>query len=235
MVFHNKRKHRRKGRRTRKTKGSPLVKLQRGLRPAVYPFKRLISTTIGLNTSAPPEGWSVSGNNLYRNWGFFLAQLLDYTEFTNLFKYYKLKGVRVQIYFSNTNSNSRDGTSAPNQQILCWMDTNRDGADVSQSGLEQTYLNSQTAKKKLCLNTTGRPLDVYMPLKQQNMIYGGVGNTDYTTSSPKWVSTTEPATPHYGYKMMLQRVDGQSFTSGLINSQYCKIIQTVYFQCRKVE
>jgi hypothetical protein len=212
-----------------------IAKIQRGLSPAIYPFKRSISTTIGLNGTAPPEGWSTSGNNLYRNWGFSLAQLGDYSEFTDLFKYYKLKGVRLQMYFSNTNSTARDGTSSPNQQILMWMDTNRDGADIAASGQESTYLTSQTAKKRLCLNTTGRPIDIYMSLRQQNMVYGGPANTDYTTVRPKWIATTEPTTPHYGYKMMLQRVDGQAFTSGITNSQYCKIIQTVYFQCKKVE
>lgn len=214
-----------------------IAKIQRGLSPAIYPFKRSTSVVVGLNTSAPPEGWSTSGNNLYRNWGFSLAQLGDYTEFTDLFKYYKLKGVRIQMYFSNTNSTASQGpaTASPNQQILMWMDTNRDGSDLATSGQESTYLTSQTAKKRLCLNTTGRPIDIYMSLRQQNMIYGGAANTDYTTVRPKWVATTEPTTPHYGYKMMLQRVDGQAFTSGITNSQFVKIIQTVYFQCKKVE
>lgn len=211
------------------------VRVQRGLAPAIYPFKRSMSTTIGLNTTSLPEGWSASGNNLYRNWGFSLAQLGSYSEFTELFKYYKLCGVRVQMYFSNTNSNSKDGGASPNQQIIMWIDTNKDGADVAASGLEATYLNSQTAKKKLCLRTTGKPIDIFMPLRQQDIIYGGIGNNDYATVRPKWISTTEPTTPHFGYKMMLQRVDGQAFTSGLSNSQYCKIIQTLYFKCKKVE
>ncbi len=213
------------------------VRLQRGLMPAIYPFKRSIQTTVGLNTTSAPEGWSVSGNNLYRNWGFSLSQLNDYAEFTSLFKFYRLKGVRIQCYFSNTNSPASHSTAgnSPNQQILMWFDTNRDGNDSSDSGLEQTYLNSQTAKKRLCLKTNGRPIDLYMKLRQQNMIYGGVGNTDYTTVTPKWIATTEPATPHYGHKTMLQRVDGQAFTSGISNSQYMKIIQTIYFECKKVE
>lgn len=212
------------------------VKVQRGMSPAVYPFKRSTSVTIGLNSTSPPEGWSVNGNNLYKNWGFSLSALGDNTDFTNLFKYYRLKGVRLQIYFSNTSSPTEDGNNtASNQQILCWLDTNKDGTDLATSGAESTYLTSQTAKKKLCLNTMGKPIDIYMPLRQQNMIYGGTGNTDYTTVSPKWISTGEPTTAHYGYKMMLQRVDGQAFTSGISNSQYCKIIQTVYLQCKKVE
>lgn len=237
MPFKKRYKRKRFNRKRQRAPYRKIVRVQRGLQlPAIYPFKRSTSITVGLNTSAPPEGWGVYGNNLYKNWGFSLAQLLDSTDFTQLFKYYKLKGVRLQLYFSNTNSTASQGpaTNSPNQQILMWMDTNKDGADVAASGEEKTYLNSQTAKKKLCLRG-GKPIDIFCSLRQQNMIYGGLANTDYSTIRPQWISTTEPATPHYGYKMMLQRVDGQPFTSGISNSQYLKIIQTIYFQCKKVE
>lgn len=237
MVFHRKRtvpgrkpaKHRRRRR--------PLNRPQRGLNtPAIMSVKRSSSVVIGLNGATPPEGWSASGNNIYKNWGFSLSQLNDSTDFTNLFKYYRLKGVRLQMYFSNNVSTSEDGNNTPsNNQMLMWIDTNRDGKDTSDSGVETTYLDSQTAKKHLCLKTTGKPIDIYMPLRQQDMVYGGVGNTDYATVKPKWISTTEPATPHYGFKMMLQRVDGQAFTSGMSSSQYCKIVSTIYLQCKKVE
>lgn len=212
------------------------ARVQRGLRPAIYPFKRSQSVTIGLNTSSPPSGWNVNGNNLYRNWGLTLGELNDYSDFVNLFKYYRLKGVRIQMYFSNNVSLTEDGNNnSPNQQILMWTDINQDGSNYAAAGLETTYLDSQTAKKRLCLKTTGKPIDIYMGLRQQNQIYGGPSNTDYTTVSPKWISTSEATTPHYGIKMMLQRVDGQAFTSGINNSQFVKIIQTVYFQCKKVE
>ena len=160
------------------------------------PFKRSQSVVIGLNGASPPEGWSVSGNNIYKNWGFSLAQLQDNTDFTNLFKYYRLKGVRLQMYFSNNVSTSEDGNNSPsNNQMVMWLDTNKDGANVAGSGLETTYLNSQTAKKQLCLKTDGKPIDIYMPLLQQGMTYGGVGNTDYVIQKPKFISTNEPATP----------------------------------------
>lgn len=229
---------RNKKRRFNRKKQRPVAKIQRGLNsPAIYPFKRSISQTIGLNTATPPEGWSVSGNHLYKNWGVSLGELEDYQEFTQLFKYYKLKGIRIQMYFSNTNSTASQapGSASPNQQILMWIDTNKDGYNTAASGLEKTYLTSQTAKKKLCLSTTGKPVDIYMSLRQQSEMYGSPGNTDYTTIRPRWVSTSEPTTAHYGLKMMLQRVDGQPFTSGITNSQYVKIIQTVYLQCKKVE
>lgn len=215
-----------------------LMRPQRGLTtPSIHAFKRSITQTIQLSTTAVPEGWYASGNNLYKNWGFSLSSLNSFQEFTDLFKYYKIAGCRLQLYFSNTGSNPTMGSNMyyPNSQILMHLDTNRDGEDSSTTGLEATYLNSQTAKKKLCLNSTGRPIDIYMPLRQQSMVYGGATNTDYATVKPKWISTNESTTPHFGYKMMLQRVDGQAFSGLTTNTQYVKIVNTLYFKCKKVE
>lgn len=214
-----------------------LMKPQRGMSPSIHIFRRSMTQTIALDTTAVPEGWYASGNNLYKNWGFSLASLGSFAEFTDLFKFYKICGARVQMYFSNTGSvpTMGDNMYYPNSQILLHIDSNRDGEDSSTSGLEATYLNSQTAKKRLCLNNRGKPLDLYMPLRQQSMIYGGASNTDYATVKPRWIATTEPTTPHFGYKTMLQRVDGQAFGSIQTNKQYVKIVTTLYFKCKKVE
>lgn len=233
---YNKKKNGKKNLSSQQKKTLRLNRPQRGLNPSMHSFKRSFVNTIGLNSGAPPADWYANGNNLYRNWAFSLGQLDDYEDFTSLFKFYRLKAVRVQIYFSNTSSTTRNaGSTASNQQMLMWIDTNKDGSDLAAAGEDDTYLNSQTAKKKLCLTSTGEPLDIYMPLRQQTMVYGGATNTDYTTTTPKWIATTEFSTPHFGHKMMIQRVDGQPFTSGITNSQYAKIIHTVYLECKKVE
>lgn len=218
-------------------KKKQLMRPQRGMTPSIHIFRRSVTQTISLDTTSVPEGWFASGNNLYKNWGFSLSSLGDWEEFKNLFKYYRIMGARVQMYFSNTNSVPTMGSNMyySNSQVLLHYDSNRDGEDSSTSGLEMTYLNSQTAKKKLCLNTLGKPVDIYMPLRQQSMIYGGAANTDYATVRPKWIATTEPTTAHFGYKTMLQRVDGQSFGSLQTNKQAVKIVTTLYFQCKKVE
>lgn len=214
-----------------------MMKPQRGLKPAEHIFRRCLTQTIQLDTTAVPEGWYASGNNLYKNWGFSLSSLGSFQEFTDLFKFYKILGARVQLYFSNTGSVPTMGSNMyySNSQILMHFDTNTDGADSSESGLEATYLNSQTAKKRLCLNSLGKPIDLYMPLRQQSQMYGGAANTDYAVVKPRWIATTEPTTPHFGFKTMFQRVDGQAFGSIQTNKQSVKIVTTLYFKCKKVE
>ena len=76
-----------------------------------------------------------------------------------------------------------------------------------------------------------------MPLKQSTDIFGTAG-APTALVSPKWLNTadTEAAgVPHYGIAMNLQRIDGSTFSSGLTNSQYVRVITTLYIECKKVQ
>lgn len=203
--------------------------------PNTYRFKRTIAETLILNQSEPPDGWSVQVNNLGKAFGWTLSAVNDYTDFTNLFKYYRLKGARVRMYFSNTTSVVSDGTNEPNNgQILMSIDRNMDG-DATNVATESHYLDSQTTRRKLCLRNDGKPIDIYMPLRQLTEIVNVAGTSTSAMVSPKWVGTEEYAVPHYGYNIMLQRVDGQGFSQGINAYQRVKMLTTLYFECKKVE
>ena len=77
----------------------------RGLKPkpGVYMFKRARQEIISLSQS---QGgiWSPSTNGgIGATFAFSLSDLNDVTDFSQLFKYYRINAVRVQMYFSNTN------------------------------------------------------------------------------------------------------------------------------------
>lgn len=203
--------------------------------PKPYLFKRTIAETLSLSNTSPPDGWTSTVNNLGKAFGWTLSAVNDYTDFTQLFKYYRLKGARIRMYFSNTTSVVDDSSHVPNNgQILMTIDRNMDG-NASNVATESHYLDSQTAKRKLCLRNDGKPIDIYMPLKQLSEIVNVSGTSTSAMVSPKWVDTGEYAVPHYGYNIMLQRVDGDAFTSGLTTSQKVKMLTTLYFECKKVE
>lgn len=233
MPKNNKKAYKKRPMRRRRVIGKPPSRALATPRP--YLFKRTIAETLSLSNTAPPDGWTSTVNNLGKAFGWTLSAVNDYTDFTSLFKYYKLKGARVRMYFSNTTSVASDGTNAPNNgQILMTIDRNMDG-DASGVATETKYLDSQTAKRKLCLRNDGKPIDIYMPLKQLTEIVNVSGTSTSTMTSPKWVGTDEFAVPHYGYNIMLQRIDGQPFSNGFSNSQYVKMLTTLYFECKKVE
>lgn len=204
---------------------------------SVFNIKRSFIQVADLNPGALTPGWATNiGQTLiYKNWVFTLSDLVDYTDMTNMFKYYKITGVKTQIYFSNTGSNTEDASQFSNSQLMVWYDINQNGAPMT--GSEDEFVVSQTSGKKLCLATNGRPITFYHKTKQIGYTYSTIsqGNVDYNLQRPKWMATTEPATPHYGLKMLMTRVDGQAFTSGFSNFQRMKVINTYYISLKKVQ
>ena len=209
--------------------------MPRIMRPKVHRFKRDIEETLILSGTTAPEGWTLDGNfRVYKNLAWALASVGESTDFQNLFRQYRIKGARMRFYFSNTVSGQTGATDRnANSQLMVRMAPNQRGDGEV---LDNAYWQSIQAKKyKLAING-GKPIDVYMPLKQKNEIFGSASvNTQYSMVRPKYVSTVASNVSHYGLNIAIERVDGQNFTTGANNSQSCKVITTLYFEMRGVE
>lgn len=200
------------------------------LRPAVHRFKRVVQEIALVNTTEPPTHWTADVNALYRQFVFTLIDLPDYADFVNLFTAYRIKGVRIQGFFSNTQSITE------NQNVMMTYSNNWNGQTIV---LDADYFNQrQAVKRKLLLNGRGGiAFDIYMPMRQLSNVWSGSAlSNDYGTIKPKWIATTETGTPHYGINMRLERVDGQVFGSGALVSTYptLRVIHTYYIECRGV-
>lgn len=201
----------------------------RAIRPRTYTFKRDIEQTLAF-TSVPPEGWTSEGNGIYTHLAWSLGNLGNITDFQNLFKQYKIVGARVKMYFSQTQSGS-DGSHFDNAQLICRMAANQ--SNLTPALTVPYFQQLQRKKYRTCLNG-GRPLDFYIPLKIQSEIQ----SSTYTAPAmvkPRWIDTTITNVPHSGMLMRIDRADGQGFTSGSGNQQYCKMITTLYLVCRGVQ
>ena len=231
---YNRKRKPRANRRYKRKQNKKKSLVPRILQPKVYKFKRDLEETVQLNGSAAPDGWSISGIRLYKNFAWALSSIGDSTDFSNLFRQYKINGARVRMYFSNTNSSSENsGTSLyfSNSQLLIRMSPNQRGtAEV----LDDSYWTCRQAKKyKLALNG-GRPLDIYMPLYVENEVASSTGTAN-TMKKPSYVSTDVANVVHHGLNLSIERVDGQSFSYLKSNYQYVKMITTLYFQMRGTE
>ena len=194
-----------------------------------YRFKRDIEQTLSLSGSVAPEGWTMDGTNrIYKNFGWSLGSLGNHAEFSNLFKQYRIKGARVKMFFSNTVSGTEDSDSHSNSQILVRMAPNQTGTNAL---LNDAYWQQLQAKKyKLAING-GKPIDIYMPLRQPNEMQTSTG-TAPAVQYPQWVLSSITNLVHYGMSISIERVDGQGFTSGYSNTQYVKTITTLYLETR---
>ena len=227
-----KRKIRRKKKNMRRLARRNRLSIARPLRPAVYNFKRTISTIVTLGQD---QGWQNNDTGGIANtFAFKLSDLNQHSDFFNLFKYYKIAGVRTQLYFSNTNSERGAVTQSQNNQLMIWYDTNKDG-NVANAPTETHFLNSQTAQKRVALTTDRKPIDIFQRVMISNEVYRSPLATSYTLMRPKWLNTSVDDVPHYGLDMSISRVSKQNLSQGQTNYQYMNIISTYYIQCKKVE
>lgn len=211
------------------------TKLPRALKPVSFKFKRSFQEIVDLQ-AIPTANWIPNVNGLYRQFVYKLEDLPGYGDFQNLFHSYKLTGVSVKFYFSNTSSSTmQSGDYLGNSQILMRIAPNPNG-QVPVTLTENFFLETQSAKTRLCLNTTGRPLIVYSKLKQASNLYNADAVLpDYAMITPKWIATNEPQCSHYGLNCRLDRADGQGFTTGYSNHQFVRIIHTLYIETRQVQ
>lgn len=196
-------------------------------RPRVISFQRSATEELTLNTQSPPTGWTAVDDGLCINYVFGLSEIDEYTSFTNLFSMYRLKGVRIEGYFSNTVSDSA------NKQTMMYYCQNYVGAHPASDLTEQYFLNKPIHKRRVLVTSRGKAFSIYCPLNQLAENYSSATNTDYGVVKPRWVSTTETSCPHYGMSVRLQRLDDQNWTHES-SAQYptLKIIKTYYFQMR---
>lgn len=235
MPIRRKQVRRKPRRRNALSKPMHIVPRKPRMAPRVLQFKRKFVQDLVLNTTAPPTGWtslaSTGDEALVLNYVISMAQLPNYTAFTNLFDSYRIKGVRIQGYYSFT-------TAQPENQAQAMLYYCRDhlGQSTAAQLSEDWFLERPRSRKRLLVNSVGRPsFDMYMPLTQLANTYQSVTNNDYTMKRPRFISTNEVNTPHYGCNLRIQRIDGNVFTSATSN-QYptLKLFTTVYFECRGI-
>lgn len=230
---------RRRRRRTRVGKAS------RGMRQSTYLFKRSITSVIPLAVGALTDGWTDAGDNgIYKQFVFNLNQLTgaSQTDFTNLFKRYKIAGAKVELSFNNNASvissvPQLNSSTVPGGQLQVYTTPNRTGrARTALNPLtEAVLMNTQAKKKRLALNG-GHPLKYYMKPTQLNQIYASATNTDYAVQRAQYISTGEPSAEHYGLEMYINRVDGQALSSGLEGTgQTMRQTTTFYLAFKGVE
>lgn len=214
-------------------------KIPRSIKPKTYSFHRTFSNIVQLG-NGNNGGWTqlnADATNgpqaMVQQMEFNLTDLNMSSDFTNLFAQYKLNAISMKLYFANTNS-----TNTANRQCILYIAPWRTGD--TESLTENFFLNTQKHKTKLCMNTIGKPVSIYCPLKQLNRLY--VSDSTYTTSiqKPKYVSTAVPSVPHFGLNLRIQKVDGADFTSGTTTGSTLrwpafKQEIKLYFSCRQVE
>lgn len=229
------RRIRRRARVPRSIRGRP------GSTGQVYNFKRNISQILSVGT--PSQGWLLNSGStaMATTMEHRLSDLVDNSDFKNLFRYFKINAVRIRIWNANTAVTDNNYTGQfPNAQLMLrWM-RNNDGQTTGNDD-QQKYMDSQIAKVQNLTKASGKPIDLFYKVKQSNMIYQAAtgvppSNTAYSLQKPKWIDTESGQNAaHYGLNMLIQRCDNQTLSSGFLNQQQLRLDYTYYIQCKQVQ
>lgn len=195
-------------------------------KPKVYPFSRTKEYVLELEN--PANGWIETNDNaLVKTFDFNLAELENYTEFTSLFSQYKLNMVMLKIFPSGSTLGSFPQSSTQNMIITVWPNTH--GTPLTVLFTNNQLLEIQ--RKRTFMFPLNRPTQLKMYLKQLSNTYAGTINNDYATVKPRYISTGEASTPHYGMNVHIRRLDGTAFG---VNSLRLLFREKIYLTCKQV-
>lgn len=198
------------------------------MRPLTYNFTRSFARELNMGDvqNDPYFFWNDNGANY--DVVMALNDLNAYTDFTTLFAQYKLTGVTMTFYCPSTNV-TLSQPNVGNSQLLMYTVPNQTGRPRMVNLTEQDCLNTQCVKKRLMMNSNGRGVTMYIPLKQLRMTFSSLTDTDYAVATPKFISTDEVATPHYGPTLRIQTIAGNT------SSQKIKYIVKLHLSTKQVE
>ncbi len=215
-------------------------KVPRHLVPKTYYFNRSQVFDLNLSTLSeitPQAGFFNFSNDDGRDacvaqYRFKLSDVPDWTEFENLFTFYKIPAVSLKMYPS---CGIGGGSSRDNSQCIIYT-MNHDGrfGPLATATHEEDFLMSQVCQKRLLLsNNTATLITFYQKLKQAIDSDHPGGSTISIMQSPKWIpfgTTNNPQDVyHYGCTQRMQPINNLSLPNVQI-----KLVIKYYIMCRQV-
>lgn len=208
--------------------------IPRGLRLAVIPIQRDITHFVNSDYGALPTGWAfgTAGSHYHTiqcTQVFRLDMLDDTTDFSNLFKMYKLNCVIVTLTPLHGQSYA-NGTTTSSQtyfggNIICYAQKNLEGVALD-TGIEQGYWDQTPAKKTYNITSNrSKTFKIYPKVLSQVYLTDTTNQTQSKSSGWLPTTTTGMEVPHYGLNMQFSwadpnidfRTTGSSTTSAPIN------------------
>ncbi len=153
----------------------------------IYKFKKFVAFSPILN---PNSGAITTGGSF-----FALNQLPGYTDIQAVFDQYRI--TKVVIHHTSISqgivqaSTGANGVNVPPTFLIC-----TDYDDSVAPGTLDVIREYQTCQNK----PVNKNFSYTIFPQSSTMVYEGVASTGYATKYGQWLSTNDPAVPHYGVK-----------------------------------
>lgn len=193
------RKYRKKKRmfRRKKKKSYSLMRV-----PRVYVFKRSLTEQVNLAGIAAPYHT--------KDFTFKLDQLPAFTEFSTLFRQFKIVSVKATITASHDSANHTTVTPSQVQVFRLYDFTGQFSA--------QTPMQWNQNQRVYGMNTIapGRRLQKCFSIKPKVLVsaYRGTLAADGYSPQSRWIDILNPDVPHYGVQLQFRNVSNSNFNAG---------------------
>lgn len=232
-----------------KNKTRQVFKPHKGISRSVIPFTREKETYCRLDTLAGLDDGAGTYISMVRADGGIVGRirirlnnLPNSSEFTNLFKEYKLNYLKLtfipagNIAATTTYVNERDGAAQAilgNKQVLIRTCLNRTGEVPDATDTIDNW--SQIQAKKQWVLARDKPTTITCKLNQLKIVERGAGLNSTSTAKPTYISTDLADVNHYGLNLRFDSLDGTAINAanGDIWPKF-RVISKVYFTCKGV-
>lgn len=178
------------------------------LTPNVYPICRQFENLVVLENPTSGGNFIAAADNMVvGHVECNLGELPGYTELTSLFAQYKLNAVTLTC----TPTYQQDVDPTNTETVICDVWRSNHG-DTPTSAFQISDL-LQIQKRQTFIMPQRKSFKRSMMLNQLSNTYSGLTNNDYSIQKPRYISTSEGTTPHYGINFCFRRPDGAAFTS----------------------
>ena len=206
-------------------------------KPLVLPIRQSFSEDFLF--TAPPAPWTSDTTGIYKSqaWNLNALGATRVNQLKDMFAQYKIVAVKEDYYFGVTSSTANvTATGDPpaadirvsNVQMMLYSAKTESGRAVTAS--EEYFLTRQNAKRRLCISNSRRAVSLYNKTKQLSFVYNTALNTDYAITYPKYISTDEPTTAHYGSHVRIHSLNDTTKEPVRI-----KVITTYYMLFRQLK
>jgi hypothetical protein len=192
-------------------------KLMTGFTPSTREEGSAIGSVIRNNISetTPDGGFSVA-------WSFKLTDFPNYADYTDVFQWYKILGVKIHFYpLNNTypalqasgatnpiEANTDDGTTFQNCTQAPSVVFAKDMQSASLFSDESTAM--QHNGSGFHMFNDGRELMVYVSPKATGLLGTAGSEAVYEHPLPQWISTNSATVPHYGLRSWWNMTNGSA-------------------------
>lgn len=186
----------------------------RGLRQGIIPIQRDVTYFVNSDYGALPTNWAFGTagshyNTIQATQVFNLGMLENSSEFTNLFKHYKLNCVIVTITMLHNTSSFTAGSSQNyyGGNLIVYATKNSQGLPLD-TAIEQGYWDQISAKKTITM-TGMKPkvFKIYPKILKEAYLTASTSQT--VSEKSGWLPTSSVGmdVPHYGLNMQFSYTD----------------------------